>query len=197
MIQDIEGAARIVDQGGESSCIGRRTSIIDLCDFGLERAVALAGKVLLEQRESLDLRGREWIVSRLVIAGLSARRPNLASRVRDGSLDFAANLVRQCRSARCNWPTDAELLLIFFGGSSSAMILAPSGLDIRRRHDEGVAVAGVEPDGDVPRELDMLALVLPDRHQVGVIEQDVGCLKHRIGEERRRDRLLLRRRTCP
>ena len=41
----------------------------------------------------------------------------------------------------------------------------------------------VEPLGDVAGDLQVLLLVLADGHQVGVVEQDVGRLKHRVGEE--------------
>ena len=46
-----------------------------------------------------------------------------------------------------------------------------------------VAVAGVEPHGQVPGQLQVLALVLPDRHLVGLVEQDVGGHQHRVGEQ--------------
>jgi hypothetical protein len=29
----------------------------------------------------------------------------------------------------------------------------------------------------------VLALVLPDRHAIGLVQQDVGCLEHRVGEQ--------------
>ena len=40
----------------------------------------------------------------------------------------------------------------------------------------------IEPNGDVARELEVLFLVLPDRHHVGVVEQDVGGHQHRVVE---------------
>ena len=41
----------------------------------------------------------------------------------------------------------------------------------------------VEPLGQVPGELQVLALVLADRHRVGLVEQDVGGLQDRVGEQ--------------
>ena len=47
----------------------------------------------------------------------------------------------------------------------------------------GVAVAVVEPDGEVAGQLEVLALVVADRDAVGVVEEDVGRLQHRVGEQ--------------
>ena len=44
----------------------------------------------------------------------------------------------------------------------------------------------VEPDRDVARELDVLALVVADRDLVGVVEEDVGGHEHRVVEQARR-----------
>ena len=45
------------------------------------------------------------------------------------------------------------------------------------------AVDPVEPLGDVASDFEVLLLVLAHRHQVGVVEQDVGGLKNRVGEK--------------
>ena len=56
--------------------------------------------------------------------------------------------------------------------------------DIRLGRDEQLDVeVGVELDRDVARQLDMLLLVLADRHVGRLVEQDVGRLEHRIGEQ--------------
>jgi hypothetical protein len=60
-------------------------------------------------------------------------------------------------------------------------------------HHERVAEARVEAPGDVPHELDVLPLVLPDRHFVGAVGEHVGGLEHRIEQQPRRDELALRR----
>ena len=72
---------------------------------------------------------------------------------------------------------------------------ADLGIDAARER-EGVAVAGVEALGDVARELDVLALVDPDRDDVGLVEEDVAGLEHGIREQPDRDELLGRR-TSP
>ena len=41
-------------------------------------------------------------------------------------------------------------------------------------HDEGLAVAAVEADGEVAGELEVLPLVVADGDLVGVVEEDVG-----------------------
>jgi hypothetical protein len=44
------------------------------------------------------------------------------------------------------------------------------------RLHEHLAVRRVEPARDLARQLEVLALVLADRHLVGLVEQDVGRL---------------------
>ena len=46
-------------------------------------------------------------------------------------------------------------------------------------------VRHVEPGGPVARELDVLDLILFQRHQIGAVEEDVGRHQHRVGEEPR------------
>ncbi len=58
-------------------------------------------------------------------------------------------------------------------------------------HREGLAETGVEALGDVSRQLQVLALVVTDRDDVGLVEEDVGRHQDRIGEEAGRDELLL------
>ena len=59
---------------------------------------------------------------------------------------------------------------------------------------EHLAVGRVEAPRDLARELEVLALVLAHRHLVGLVEQDVGGLEHRIEEQARPNELLLTRR---
>ena len=69
------------------------------------------------------------------------------------------------------------------------MKIGDLGAGLRRHHlrnDERGAEAGVEAFGDVTSDLDVLTLILADRHVVGVVQQDVGRLEGRIGEEARR-----------
>ena len=62
---------------------------------------------------------------------------------------------------------------------------------MRLRHDERLAEGVVEADGDVACELHVLLLVLAHRHRVGLVEQDVGGLQHRVVEQRHADALAL------
>ena len=55
--------------------------------------------------------------------------------------------------------------------------------DVRPRHAEGLAEALVEALREIPRELEMLLLVGAHRHELGLVEQDVRRLQHRIGEQ--------------
>ncbi len=49
--------------------------------------------------------------------------------------------------------------------------------------DERLAEAVVEPDGDVPGDLDVLALIVADGDLIGVVEEDVRRLQRRVGEQ--------------
>ena len=62
------------------------------------------------------------------------------------------------------------------------------------RLHEHLAVGGVEAPRDLARELDVLALVVAHRHLVGLVEQDVGRLEHRVEEQAGAHELLLARR---
>ena len=50
-------------------------------------------------------------------------------------------------------------------------------------HGERVAVPRVEPLRQVTGEFQMLALILTDRHQIRLIQQDVRCLQDGIREQ--------------
>ena len=50
-------------------------------------------------------------------------------------------------------------------------------------HHERAGEPGVEPLRDVARQFQVLALILAHRNQIGVVEQYVGGLQHRIGEQ--------------
>jgi len=69
-----------------------------------------------------------------------------------------------------------------------------AGLGIHRLRDhERLAVALVEPLGDVPRELEVLPLVVPDRNDVGLVQQDVARHEHGVREQAGGDEVLLLR----
>ena len=76
-------------------------------------------------------------------------------------------------------------------GSWRSMIRAPTSGIAMLGHDEDLAEALVEAARDLPHQLDVLALVVADRHLVGAVGEHVGGLQHRVEEERRRDELAL------
>jgi hypothetical protein len=41
--------------------------------------------------------------------------------------------------------------------------------------------------GDTTDELEVLSLIITDRHHVGLIQQHIGSHQHRVGEQRRRN----------
>ncbi len=58
------------------------------------------------------------------------------------------------------------------------------------RDRERLAEALVEALGDVAGQLDVLALVVADRDDLGLVEEDVARHQHRVGEEAGRDEVL-------
>ena len=82
---------------------------------------------------------------------------------------------------------------IFFVGSCRSMIRAAHLRVDAPGHDERLAEARVEALGDVARELEVLALVVADRDDVGLVEEDVARHQHRVREEAGGDELALLR----
>ena len=86
---------------------------------------------------------------------------------------------------------------IFRSGSCRSMIRAPTSGIAELGHDQGLAEALVEAAGDLPHQLDVLALVVADRDLGGAVGEHVGGHQHRVVEERRGDQLALAAPTCP
>ncbi|GMA94332.1 hypothetical protein GCM10025881_11560 [Pseudolysinimonas kribbensis] len=63
------------------------------------------------------------------------------------------------------------------------MDLGRLGQDRQLRDHEGLAEALVEPLREVAGELEVLALILADGHDLGVVEQHVGGHEHRVDEQ--------------
>ena len=55
--------------------------------------------------------------------------------------------------------------------------------DVRLGHHERLPEPGVEALGQVAGQFEVLTLVLTDRHQLRAVEQDVGGLQDRVGEQ--------------
>ena len=118
-------------------------------------------------------------------------------------------------SWRTSVPESVTAVLNFFRTSSGGSIIrttpagAPRVVDISRSGSwrflirapsSGYTPSGtlkrlpeapVEALGDVPRELEVLALVVADRDDVGLVEQDVAGHEHGVVEEPGRDEVLL------
>ena len=80
----------------------------------------------------------------------------------------------------CGVPPVVDILRV---GSCRSMTRPPVAGDGRLGQPQRLAEAAVEALGDVAGELEVLALVVAHRNPVGVVEQDVGRLQHRVGEE--------------
>ena len=72
---------------------------------------------------------------------------------------------------------------IFDVGSCRSITRAPAGGVTAAGTHERLAEPVVEPDRDVAGDLDVLTLIVADRHLVGVVQQDVGGLERRVGEQ--------------
>ena len=121
--------------------------------------------------------------SRLVTPGLptgsaTISRPVSVTATADLLLDDV-RLVEQSTTHARAADALAHLLLDLLQVVDLGGLLEDVGLGHRERRTE----ARVEPRGEVARELDVLALVLADRHPVGLVEQDVGRLQDRVGEQ--------------
>ena len=71
------------------------------------------------------------------------------------------------------------------------MIRAPTAGIRCLGHDEDLAEARVEADRDVAHQLEVLALVVADRHLVGAVGEHVGRHQHRVEEQPGGDQLAL------
>ena len=59
------------------------------------------------------------------------------------------------------------------------------------RYDKGVAVAAVESNREIARQLEVLTLIVTHRHAIGVVEKDVGRHEGGVGEQASRNELRL------
>ena len=75
---------------------------------------------------------------------------------------------------------DLDILAV---GSCRSVIFAVPLMMYGVGHRERLAERGVEPLREIAGQLQVLALVLADRHGVGLVEQDVGRLQDRVGEQ--------------
>ena len=126
---------------------------------------------------------------RFVTPGLSCGAADLGSRVRHRGLELLPDHVgivedpdRSLRRARGRRHLLRRLLQVHDPR-------ADLGVDALRDL-ERLAEPRVEARGDVARELEVLPLVVADRDDVGLVEQDVAGHQHRIREERGRDELV-------
>src|SRR5262249_48740559 len=161
-----------------------------LADILLELPVALAVVARLDLRERLARRYRHDLDqvrdTRFALAVVA----HVAARVGDGRLELLADHVRLVEH-----PNDA-----LRGDRRARRHLARPVLEVHHaradlrvlalRRFEGLAEARIEALGDVPSKLEMLTLVVADRHEIGLVEQDVARHQHGIREEPSRDELV-------
>ncbi|CAN4010732.1 DNA-directed RNA polymerase specialized sigma subunit, sigma24 family, partial [Dysosmobacter welbionis] len=148
----------------------------------LEVAVAMAGELLLDGLKALA-GGHGVDLHQVGHTGLVGRvKADAGLGVRHGLLELAQDVLRLFQHV------DAAVgVLVGF-----AHLLFRAGeahdpgahlWDIGIRQLKGITVDPVEPGGDVPADLHVLLLVAAHRHQVCLVQQDVGGHQGRIGEE--------------
>ena len=126
---------------------------------------------------------------RFVTPGLSSRAPDLAARVGDRGAELLPDrvrLVEQLDGALRRAARRRHLVRRLLEVHDPRAHLGVDALGELER----LAEARVEALGDVARELEVLPLVVADRDDVGLVEQDVAGHQHRVGEEAGRDELV-------
>jgi hypothetical protein len=123
-------------------------------------------------------------------AGLLGRSDDLVSAVRDGTRELAPDHVRRVE--------DVERALLRSGRRGHALLRRPEVLDARGDFRdpvlgqyEGLPEASIESFGDVPREFEVLLLVLTNRHLVRLVGEDVRGLEDRVEQQTSPDERLL------
>jgi hypothetical protein len=153
-------------------------------DLLLQVAVACAGEPVDQGRHRLPAeRGQD--PQQVAHARLRDRvEHDLAAGVGDRRADLLLDHLRVVHQPHD--PVAADALGHLLVHDLQVVDLRGLAQDVGLGHPEGVAEAVVEPLRQVAGELDVLALVLADRHLVGLVEQDVGRLQDRVGEQAHR-----------
>src|SRR5437763_353599 len=187
----------VVDVEGEPTddalrALERGVELVDdrLADVLLEPSVAgpvVARLDLLDRLPRRDRHDLDQVRDARLLAGIMA---HVSSGVRHRRLELLPQDVRWIDHAhdalRCAARRRHQALRLL-------QVLDPSALagDHDLGHLERFAVALVEPLRDVARQLDVLALIVPDRDGVGLVEQDVARHQDGISKEPRRDEVLV------
>src|SRR5262245_17749492 len=177
--------ARVTSQPAEARLDRLHERHDRLADVRLELPVARVAVALLDRAHRLAGHGREDL-DQVRDAGLVVAASHLAPRVghrRPELLADGVRLVEQAHRALRRSARRRHLLRRLLQVHDPRPDLRVDAL----RHHERVAEAGVEPLGDVPRELEVLPLVVADRDDVGLVQQDVAGHQHRVREQAGRD----------
>ena len=174
---------RLVVEQLEGAVPERRDEVDDdLGQVGLQGAVPAALVLLLEGGDRAGRRARSRCVSRLLMPGFSSGSNRIsepesvtADRI---FLALTGGVVEQPDAA-----VAADALRHLLLHQLEVVDLRGRPQDVGLGQPEGLLVAVVEPLGEVAGELEVLALVLADGHEVRAVEQDVGGLEHRVGEQ--------------
>jgi hypothetical protein len=133
------------------------------------------------------------ISSRFEIPGLAAGVvADVRAGVRDGASDLLPDRVGRVEHQDCALRGARRRRHLLFG-LLQVHDPATSLCEAAVRELERLPVAAVEALGDVACELQVLLLVVSDRDQIGLVEQDVSGHQYRVGEEASGDEVVLLR----
>ena len=113
--------------------------------------------------------------------GLADLRTYRRSRICDGTFEFLLNFIRRVgeKDRACRIAGLAHLFRRIGERHDAGPDLGDDGLG----HGEQVTEPVVEPLRQVAGQLQVLGLVIPHRHGVGAVDEDVGGHQDRIGEQ--------------
>ena len=123
------------------------------------------------------------MVSRFETPGLFASS-KMISRPESVTAEVILRMLILGSSSSLSSPASAPSdLLILAVGLGQVLDLGDRLDDQRLRHHERLAEAAVEPHRKIAGQLEVLSLVLTDRHLVGLVDQDVCGHQDRVGEQ--------------
>ena len=156
-----------------------------LGDRRLELAVALVCELRFDLLKAQARAGgvdRHQVVDAVLALGVA----DAGLGVGDGALEFAHNIVGLVENC------DPRIRVLVGFRHLARRVLQAHDLsadlrNVRLGHGEGGGVELVEALRNVAGKLQMLLLILPDRHEVGLIKQNVARHQGRVGEQTRVD----------
>ena len=170
---------------------------VDFCLERFEPENKKLGKVGLEILiafgDIIVFHGCDWFFGKQGIQGEQVCEPrvifavtDVRARIRGRGFDFFADGLRIIHERNEVFRACGRLGH-FFCRVIEAHDARSFGTDLRLWDHKRLAEFAVESDGQIARQLDVLFLVLADRNDIRIIQQDVSSHQNRIGEQSDRD----------